>query len=111
MGTVSLGYSITNVEGSVPEFNILQPQGASQYKYHQSVASLSVDSGHTLAWNTAGSVTSATRFVCGARGAMLFSRELADRVVALRRLMSFSWSEPANRAAERPRVQESCRDP
>ena len=56
MGTVSLGYSITNVDGSVPQFNILQPLG-----------------------------------------------ELADRVVALRVLMSFSWSEPANRAAERPR--------
>jgi len=56
MGTVSLGYSITNVDGSVPQFNILQPLG-----------------------------------------------ELADRVVALRMLMSFSWSEPANRAAERPR--------
>jgi hypothetical protein len=35
MGTVSLGYSITNVDGSVPQFNILQPLGASQSKYHQ----------------------------------------------------------------------------
>jgi hypothetical protein len=52
MGTVSLGYSITNVDGSVPQFNILQPLGASQYKYHQSVASLSVDLGHKLAWNS-----------------------------------------------------------
>jgi hypothetical protein len=52
MGTVSLGYSITNVDGSVPQFNILQPLGASQYKYHRSVASLSVDLGHKLAWNS-----------------------------------------------------------
>ena len=36
--TVNLGGSITNVDGSVPQFNILQPQGSAQYKYYQPVA-------------------------------------------------------------------------
>jgi len=49
--TANLGYSITSVDGSIPQFNILQPQGSSQYKYQQPVASLSVDLGHSLAWN------------------------------------------------------------
>ena len=50
--TVNLGGSITNVEGSVPQFNILQPQGSADYKYYQPVGNLSVDLGHRLAWNT-----------------------------------------------------------
>jgi hypothetical protein len=50
--TANLGYSITNVDGSIPQFNILQPLGTSQYKYSQPVASLSVDLGHKLAWNS-----------------------------------------------------------
>ena len=50
--TANLGYSITSVDGSIPQFNILQPLGSSQYKYYQPVASLSVDLGHKLAWNT-----------------------------------------------------------
>jgi len=50
--TVNLGGSITNVDGSVPQFNILQPQGPAQYKYYQPVGNLSVDLGHKLAWNT-----------------------------------------------------------
>ena len=50
--TVNLGGSFTNVDGSVPQFNILQPQGSAQYKYYQPVGSLSVDLGHKLAWNT-----------------------------------------------------------
>jgi hypothetical protein len=49
--TANLGYSITSVEGSVPQFNILQPLGTLQYKYSQPVANLSVDLGHRLAWN------------------------------------------------------------
>jgi hypothetical protein len=49
--TVNLGYSITSVDGSVPQFNILQPLGSLQYKYSQPVANLSVDLGHKLAWN------------------------------------------------------------
>ncbi len=50
--TANLGYSITSVDGSIPQFNILQPLGALQYKYQQPVANLSVDLGHKLAWNT-----------------------------------------------------------
>jgi hypothetical protein len=50
--TANLGYSITSVDGSVPQFNILQPLGSSQYKYSQPVANLSVDLGRNLAWNT-----------------------------------------------------------
>jgi hypothetical protein len=49
----NLGYSITSVDGSVPQFNILQPLGSSQYKYQQPVAGLSVDIGHKLAFNMA----------------------------------------------------------
>ena len=50
--TANVGGSITNVDGSVPQFNILQPLGSSQYKYQQPVANLSVDLGHKLAWNS-----------------------------------------------------------
>jgi hypothetical protein len=49
--TVNLGYSITSVDGSTPQFNILQPLGSLQYKYQQPVANLSVDLGHKLAYN------------------------------------------------------------
>jgi hypothetical protein len=49
--TAKLGYSITSVDGSVPQFNILQPLGTSQYKYGQPMANLSVDIGHKLALN------------------------------------------------------------
>jgi hypothetical protein len=51
--TANLGYSITSVGGSIPQFNFLQPLGSSAYKYYQPVASLSVDLGHRLAWNNA----------------------------------------------------------
>jgi hypothetical protein len=47
----NVGYSITSVDGSVPQFNILQPLGTLQYKYQQPVANLSVDIGHKLAYN------------------------------------------------------------
>jgi hypothetical protein len=49
--TANLGYSITSVEGRIPQFNILQPLGTTQYKYQQPVANLSVDIGHKLAFN------------------------------------------------------------
>jgi hypothetical protein len=49
--TANVGYSITSVDGSVPQFNILQPLGSLQYKYQQPVANLSVDLGHRLAYN------------------------------------------------------------
>lgn len=48
----NVGYSITTVDGSVPQFNILQPLGTVQYKYQQPVANLSVDLGHKWAFNT-----------------------------------------------------------
>ena len=48
----NVGYSISNVDGSVLQFNILQPLGTVQYKYQQPVANLSVDIGHKLAFNT-----------------------------------------------------------
>jgi hypothetical protein len=48
---VNVGYSITSVDGAVPQFNILQPLGSSQYKYSQPVANASVDLGHKLAFN------------------------------------------------------------
>jgi hypothetical protein len=50
--TVNVGGSITNVDGDVPQFNILQPLGSAQYRYYQPVADLSVELGHRLAWNT-----------------------------------------------------------
>jgi hypothetical protein len=50
--SANVGGSITNVDGSVPRFNILQPQGTAQYSFYQPVASLRVDLGHKVAWNT-----------------------------------------------------------
>jgi hypothetical protein len=47
----NVGYSITSVDGSVPQFNSLQPLGTLQYKYQQPVANLSVDIGHKWAYN------------------------------------------------------------
>ncbi len=47
----NVGYSITNVDGIVPQFNVLQPLGSLQYKYQQPVANLSVDIGHKWAFN------------------------------------------------------------
>ncbi len=49
--TANVGYSVTSVDGSTPQFNFLQPLGSLQYKYQQPVANLSVDLGHKLAWN------------------------------------------------------------
>jgi hypothetical protein len=49
--TANLGYSITSVDGSEPQFNVLQPLGSLQYKYQQPVANVSIDLGHRLAWN------------------------------------------------------------
>jgi len=50
--TINAGGSVTSVDGNVPQFNILQPQETAQYRYYQPVASLSVDLGHNLAWNS-----------------------------------------------------------
>jgi hypothetical protein len=49
--TANVGYSITSVDGSTPQFNYLQPLGSLQYKYQQPVANLSVDIGHKLSYN------------------------------------------------------------
>ncbi len=49
--TVNVGYNITSVDGSIPQFNILQPLGSVEYKYSQPVANFSVDLGHKLAYN------------------------------------------------------------
>jgi hypothetical protein len=40
------------VDGTIPQFNILQPLGSSRYSYSQPVANLTVDLGHKLAWNS-----------------------------------------------------------
>ncbi len=50
--TANLGVSVTSVDGSQPQFNVLQPLGSLQYMYYQPVANLSVDLGHKLAWNS-----------------------------------------------------------
>jgi hypothetical protein len=50
--TANLGLSITSVDGRIPQFNILQPLGSSQYMYYQPVANLSVGLGQKMAWNT-----------------------------------------------------------
>jgi hypothetical protein len=49
--TANIGYSISSVDGAIPQFNILQPLGSTDYKYQQPVANLSVNLGHRLAWN------------------------------------------------------------
>ncbi len=50
-----LGYSLTSVDGSTPQFNRLQPPASLRYNFHQPLASLEVDLGHNLAarmgWN------------------------------------------------------------
>jgi hypothetical protein len=50
--TMNLGGSITSVDGSTPQFNILQPLGSLQYLYYQPVANFSVNLTHGLAWNS-----------------------------------------------------------
>ena len=49
--TTRLGYSITSVDGSTPQFNILQPLGGLSSTYQQPLALVTVDLGHQLAWN------------------------------------------------------------
>jgi hypothetical protein len=49
--TANVGYSITSVDGNIPQFNILQPLGSLQSRYQQPVANMSVDIGHKLAFN------------------------------------------------------------
>jgi hypothetical protein len=47
----NVGYSITSVNGNVPQFNVLQPLGSLQYKYQQPVANVSVDIAPKWAFN------------------------------------------------------------
>lgn len=50
-----VGYSVTSVGGTVPQFNSLQPLGPLSYNYHQPLANLAFDLGHNLTakagWN------------------------------------------------------------
>jgi hypothetical protein len=50
--TLNVGGSITSVDGTTPQFNILQPLGSLQYLYYQPVANFSVNLTHGLAWNS-----------------------------------------------------------
>ncbi len=50
--TANVGINVTGVDGSIPQFNILQPLGSLQYTFVQPAVNLSVDLGHRLAWNT-----------------------------------------------------------
>ena len=47
----NIGYSITSVDGNVPQFNSLQPLGSLQYKYQQPVANVSVEIARKWAFN------------------------------------------------------------
>ena len=53
--TMQVGYSVTSVGGSAPQFNSLQPLGTLSYNYHQPLANLAFDLGHNLTakagWN------------------------------------------------------------
>ncbi len=49
--SANVGYSITSVDGMVPQFNVLQPLGSLQYKYQQPVANLSVEIARRWAFN------------------------------------------------------------
>ena len=50
--TLNVGGSVTSVDGTTPQFNILQPLGSLQYFYYQPVANFSVNLTHGLAWNS-----------------------------------------------------------
>ncbi len=49
---INAGGSITNVDGAVPQFNILQPLGTNEYRFYQPVVYLTVDLGHKFYWNS-----------------------------------------------------------
>jgi hypothetical protein len=53
--TTQIGYSITSVSGTTPQFNVLQPLGPLAYNYHLPLANVAVDIGHDLTvkmgWN------------------------------------------------------------
>lgn len=49
--TTRLGYSVTSVGGTIPQFNILQPQGSLAYNYYQPLADIDVAIVRDLAWH------------------------------------------------------------
>jgi len=53
--TAHVGYSISSVSGTTPQFNVLQPLGPLSYNYHQPLADLAFDIGHNVTakagWN------------------------------------------------------------
>ena len=49
--TTRIGYSITSVGGSTPQFNTLQPQGPLAYNYQQPVADVDVGIAHDIDWH------------------------------------------------------------
>jgi len=51
--TIQVGYSITSVGGTTPQFNVLQPLGSLSYNYHLPLADVAVDLGHHLLWKAA----------------------------------------------------------
>ena len=50
--TARVGYSVTSVGGSIPQFNALQPLGSLAYNYHQPIAGVDVDLAHNFIWHT-----------------------------------------------------------
>lgn len=51
--TAHVGYSLNSVSGNTPQFNVLQPLGSLNYKYHLPLADVAVDLGHQLTWKAA----------------------------------------------------------
>ena len=45
-----IGYSITDEDGAIPQFNILQPYGSLRSTYQQPLAELEIGMGHDLSW-------------------------------------------------------------
>jgi len=45
-----LGYSITDEDGAIPQFNILQPYGSLRSTYQQPLGELEIGMGHDLSW-------------------------------------------------------------
>jgi hypothetical protein len=86
--TLNLGGSITNVDGTTPQFNILQPLGSLQYLYYyQPVASFSVDLTPGLAWNSGWNYYQYNEVLCRTSRPSLLPRQHRDRVAAVLLLM------------------------
>jgi hypothetical protein len=48
--TTHVGYSVTSVGGTTPQFNVLQPQGPLANTFHQPIADVDVNIARDLAW-------------------------------------------------------------